>query len=124
MPRVIHFEVAVDDAERALRFYAEAFGWDARRWDGAEDYWLVTTGDAARPGINGGLYKRHEGMNFSTHVTTLDVPDVEESVVKIEAAGGRRVTPKITIPGVGYFSYCQDTEGNTFGIMQEDAAAK
>jgi hypothetical protein len=28
------------------------------------------------------------------------------------------------IPGVGYFAYCQDTEGNTFGIMQEDKSAK
>jgi uncharacterized protein len=32
--------------------------------------------------------------------------------------------PKSVIPGIGYFAYCQDTEGNTFGILQPDATAK
>jgi hypothetical protein len=32
--------------------------------------------------------------------------------------------PKMTIPGVGYLAYCHDTEGNMFGIMQADPAAK
>jgi predicted enzyme related to lactoylglutathione lyase len=27
------------------------------------------------------------------------------------------------MPGVGYMAYCRDTEGNTFGIMQEDPNA-
>jgi uncharacterized protein len=30
----------------------------------------------------------------------------------------------MAIPGVGYLVYCQDTEGNTFGMMQADPAAK
>jgi predicted enzyme related to lactoylglutathione lyase len=30
----------------------------------------------------------------------------------------------MAIPGVGYLAYCQDTEGNTFGIMQADPSAK
>jgi len=29
-----------------------------------------------------------------------------------------------TIPGVGWLSYCKDTEGNTFCIMQEDTSVK
>ncbi|MDO8491212.1 MAG: hypothetical protein Q7T04_04265 [Dehalococcoidia bacterium] len=28
------------------------------------------------------------------------------------------------VPGVGYFAYCLDTEGNTFGIMQDDKSVK
>ncbi len=27
--------------------------------------------------------------------------------------------PKMKIPGVGFHAYCQDTEGNIFGIMEE-----
>ncbi|MCA1633252.1 MAG: VOC family protein [Acidobacteria bacterium] len=122
MPRVIHFEISADEAERALKFYSEVFDWKTQKWEGPEDYWLVMTGEGG-PGINGGLYRRHEGMSFNTHVNTIDVPSVEDYLARVEAAGGKRVTGKITLPGVGYLAYCQDTEGNTFGIMQADSAA-
>ena len=42
----------------------------------------------------------------------------------MEEAGGKVIQPKSTIPGVGYFAYCADTEGNVFGIMEEDPDAK
>ena len=35
-----------------------------------------------------------------------------------------RLRPKNAIPGVGYFAYCEDTEGNVFGVMQNDTKAK
>jgi len=34
------------------------------------------------------------------------------------------VMPKTPIPGVGYFAYCEDSEGNLFGVMQADKNAK
>ena len=34
------------------------------------------------------------------------------------------VVPKMAIPGVGWLAYASDTEGNIFGMMQADAAAK
>jgi predicted enzyme related to lactoylglutathione lyase len=122
MPRVIHFEIGADEAGRALRFYEDVFGWRARKWEGPEDYWLLGTGEGG-PGIDGGLYRRHEGMSFNAHVNTIDVPSVDDYLARVEAAGGRGLTKKITLPGVGYLAYCQDTEGNTFGIMQADAKA-
>jgi len=30
----------------------------------------------------------------------------------------------MAIPGVGWLAYCTDPEGNTFGIMQADTAAR
>jgi hypothetical protein len=131
MPRVVHFEISVDDAERACRFYNNVFGWQTRKWgesggggsDASQEYWLIETGDAAERGIDGGLYRRHKGMSFTTHVNTIDVPSVDDFIEKIQAHGGRAVTQKMPIPGVGYFAYCEDTEGNTFGIMQADPGA-
>lgn len=120
MPRVIHFEISADEPARALRFYSDVFGWDARKWGGPDDYWLVTTGEEGQMGIDGGLYKRHEGMSFTSHVNTIDVPSVDEFIARITSHGGKAVTSKMHIPGVGYFAYCEDTEGNMFGIMQDD----
>jgi predicted enzyme related to lactoylglutathione lyase len=31
--------------------------------------------------------------------------------------------PKMAIPGVGWLAYCTDTEGNVFGLMQNDPNA-
>ncbi len=122
MLRVTHFEINVDDPERAIKFYTDAFGWEIKKWEGPMDYWLIMTGPKDQPGIDGGLMKReHPGASTTN---TIDVPSVDEFIAKITEAGGKIVAPKQSIPGVGYFAYCQDTEGNTFGIMEEDTSAK
>ena len=36
---------------------------------------------------------------------------------------GNTITPKTAIPGIGYFCYCVDTEGNVFGIMESNPKA-
>jgi len=32
--------------------------------------------------------------------------------------------PKFAITGVGHGAYCEDPEGNMFGVLQADAAAR
>lgn len=43
---------------------------------------------------------------------------------KIEENEGRIIISKMAIPAIGYHTYCEDTEGNIFGIMQDDPSAK
>ncbi|MBM5804510.1 MAG: VOC family protein [Candidatus Verstraetearchaeota archaeon] len=122
MPRVIHFEICVDDPDRAIKFYEKVFGWKIGKWGGPLDYWLIEAGKGEEPGIDGALMKRMDPR--ATTINTISVPSVGEFIKKIEKAGGKRITKKEAIPGVGYFAYCQDTEGNTFGIMESDKLAK
>jgi predicted enzyme related to lactoylglutathione lyase len=121
MPRVIHFEIHADDPERAVKFYEKTFGWKIKKWEGPADYWLVTTGEDKESGINGAIMQR---MGKGTTYNTVGVPSVDEFLKKIVKAGGKIVQKKTTIPGVGYMAYCADTEGNVFGIMQDDPTAK
>lgn len=121
MPRVIHFEFSADKPERAVEFYQDVFNWKIEKW-GPQDYWLITTGSDDQPGINGAIMRRQDSL--AAVINTLDVPSVDDFAKKIVRKGGKVVTPKTAIPGIGYFSYCQDTEGNVFGIMQADAQAK
>jgi predicted enzyme related to lactoylglutathione lyase len=86
------------------------------------EYWLITTGADGQPGINGGMLRR--AQPGSGTVNTIDVPSVDEYVANIEKKGGQVVLPKMPIPGIGYLAYCQDPDGNTFGIMQADQSAK
>ena len=113
MPRVIHFEIPMDDAERAVKFYSRVFGWRIEKWAGPIDYWLATTGDASKSGIDGALAQRDQSMGASN---TIDVPSVDKSVEKIVAAGGTVVAAKMTVPGVGYAAYCRDTESNLYAL--------
>jgi predicted enzyme related to lactoylglutathione lyase len=123
MPRVIHFEIPADDTQRAVSFYGKVFGWKIEKYAGGQmDYWLVTTGENKEPGINGAIAVKDK--IHGTTINTVDVPSFEEAVMKIKEAGGEVLTPKMTVPGVGYLCYCKDPEGNIFGIMQTDPNAK
>jgi predicted enzyme related to lactoylglutathione lyase len=121
MSRVIHFEISADDTERAVGFYREVFGWEFQKFGGPRDYWVVTTGEDAEPGINGGVFRREGPVNF---VNTVKVASVDEAASKIVERGGKVVVPKMNIPGVGNLVYCHDTEQNVFGILEDDASAQ
>jgi len=126
MPRVVHFEIHADDPQRAVNFYQNVFGWQINKWEGPEDYWLVTTGANNEPGINGAILKRRGPINSDAviaYVCTIDVPDIDEAIAKATSQGGTVALPKMPVPGVGWLAYYKDSEGNIFGMLQTDAAA-
>jgi predicted enzyme related to lactoylglutathione lyase len=115
MPRVVHFEIPASDVARAVEFYRTVFGWEISTWGGPMEYFLADTGKEG-PGINGAIMGN--GGTAKTTVNTIGVASLDESVEKIIAAGGARVTENNLIPDVGYFCYCKDTEGNLFGVLE------
>ena len=127
MPRVIHFEVHAADPERAVNFYQTLFGWTFQKWEGPMDYWLIITGPDDQRGINGGLVRREgeiDGQAVIAYVCTVDVENVDASVQSAIDNGGQVALPKMPIPGMGWLAYCKDTEGNIFGVMQNDPNAQ
>ena len=121
MGRVVHFEIPAEDPDRAAEFYRKSFGWDVVGWGGPARYLLVTTGPADEVGINGAITDRHE--HLQSVVNSIDVDGWERAAAAISSAGGEVLTAKTAINGIGYFSYCRDTEGNVFGILETDPAA-
>lgn len=118
--RPTHFEIPVDDPDRAEKFYSTCFGWNFNRYPGAPMYYgLATTGDT-NPGIDGALFQRSEG---AATTLTMNVDSIEDSIATIEAEGGKVVTGKTPVPGMGYFATCEDTEGNKIGIFTTDPSA-
>jgi len=84
-------------------------------------YWLVSTGPKAQPGIDGALIGRSD--LHKTPVNIVEVESIETFAKKITEHGGTMISPKHTIPGVGFSAYCKDTEGNVFGIFQPAASS-
>ena len=119
--RPTHFEIPVDDPDRAAKFYADAFGWTINPFEGAPSYYgMATTGDDSDLGINGALYQRDE---MTSTMITMSVESIEDAEARILAAGGTQVTPKSPIPGMGYFAQYKDTEGNIVGTFVNDESA-
>jgi predicted enzyme related to lactoylglutathione lyase len=122
MPRPTHFEIPVENPERAIAFYQKVFGWTFQKWDGgAIPYWLITTGPDSEPGINGGLLPRQHSNQPC--VNTIAVKDVDAVTANVTKNGGRVTVPKMAIPGVGWLAYCADLDGHVFGVMQADEKA-
>jgi len=44
--------------------------------------------------------------------------------MKVVTSGGQRTVNKLVIRGIGWLAYCKDTDGNLFGMLQADAAAR
>ena len=121
MSRVVHFEIPVNDPARARAFYEHVAGWQFQSW-GDQPYWLATTGPDAAPGIDGALTPR--SSDYAATVLTVQVESLDAALGRVEHAAGRILQPRHGVPGVGWVALCADTEGNVFGLLEADPAAR
>ncbi len=127
---ICHFEIPADEPKRAAAFYRELFGWNIHAWESPDNkveimtVWTVPSDEAGRPigqGVNGMILKRqHPGHPFANYII---VESVDEYGAKAESLGGRIIMPKQPVPGMGWFLYFKDTEGNILGLWQADPSA-
>ena len=124
MPKVVHFELPFDDAERANKFYGDVFGWESSKF-GEEEYYLQQTGGDDEPyGIGGALTTRAAADQLGGGtLVIIGVDDLDAYIAKVSAAGCAIVTPRTVIPGVGWFANFRDTEGNVVGMFMDDNSA-
>ena len=120
--RVVHFEVPFDDADRARGFYREVFDWQIQSVP-EMGYNLVSTGPTsdegvpAEPGfIGGGMLQRQEPV--TRPVITLQVDDIDATLVAIEKHGGHALREKAAVGEMGFAAYFTDSEGNLMGLWQ------
>lgn len=131
MGRLVHFEIHVDDMDRAKRFYGEIFGWTFEDWSeyAGMPYLGVITGSDDQLGINGALMQRQgpppePNQPVNGYACTMGVEDYDTIEAKILEHGGVVALPKYALPGMAWQGYYKDTEGNTFGVHQPDENAK
>jgi predicted enzyme related to lactoylglutathione lyase len=116
MSRIVHFEIQGDAPEALAEFYQKVLGWEIASWEGPQKYWLATTGPDKRPGINGALM----GWSFRQQpvINTAEVENLDETLKRVESAGGKLLLGPNEIPGIGTHAYCSDPEGIVFGVLQ------
>jgi hypothetical protein len=120
--RVVHFEVPFDDADRARGFYRDVFDWQIQPMP-EMNYNMVSTGPTSDQGmpsepgfIGGGMMQRETPVN--TPVITLQVDDIDATLVSVEKHGGTAVGEKLQVGDMGFAAYFNDSEGNLMGLWQ------
>jgi uncharacterized protein len=131
MDPIVHFEIPVDDLDRARTFYGPVFGWDLQDWPMPDGSTYIgvrttpvdeTTRVPLKPGaINGGIMKRND--KAKAPVFAIQVASIDEKVAQVVKAGGTVVMPKMDMMGIGFYAYVTDLDGNVVGLW-EDAPKK
>jgi predicted enzyme related to lactoylglutathione lyase len=120
MPQEIHFDIPIDQSERAEKFYGNLFGWSFQKVPVPNmEYWVIR---AAEGDALGGLIQRSDGSQNIINYYTVD--SIDEALGKIASLGGVVTVGKTAIPHVGYNAQCTDSEGNSFGLWQNDKEAR
>lgn len=118
---IVWFEIPADNLNRAKAFYGKLFGWKINAIPGMSDYLHMDTGgDDAAPdgGIMARMCPEHPVTNY------IGVKSVTAHCAKVKKLGGKVHKEKTTVPNMGHFAVCQDTEGNVFAIWERDPKAK
>ncbi|MGN6245546.1 MAG: VOC family protein [Motilibacteraceae bacterium] len=119
--KIVHFELPVDDPERASAFYGAVLGWQVDQYEG-QPYWLVRGGPEDERGADGALVKR--GELHRAPVLIAGVADVDAVLDAVVQHGGSVVHGKEPVVGMGWSAYLEDPEGNVLGVFQPDMGAR
>jgi hypothetical protein len=112
---IVHVELSAHDPQAAAAFYRDVFQWQIQPlpMPGGEEYLSY-----AAEGGPGGGFTKVDGANTRAGevVAYLNVDDIEATLGRIEAHGGRTVMPKTEIPDMGWMALFTDPTGNKVGL--------
>lgn len=114
--KICYLEIPAITGEASSRFYGEIFDWKIReRGDGS-----IAFDDNS--GVSGTWVKESDRTPDETTRVYIMVDNINDTLKKIEAAGGRVTHNRSDIgPGMGAFAVFADPAGAEFGLYEETA---
>ena len=111
------FEIPAADIARAKSFYESALETELalNEMGPAKMAWFPM--DPEAPGATGTLMQ-HEQYTPSYQGTLVyfSVDDIEATLARVEAAGGKTLNPKTSIGEYGFVAHFEDSEGNRVAL--------
>jgi predicted enzyme related to lactoylglutathione lyase len=112
----VWFEIPVTDLDRSKRFYDTVLQTELTLEEGGPNRMAVFPGDGAQS-VRGHLYPGKPAASGTGNTVHLAVgAPIEAAMERVTSAGGTVVSPAIRIPA-GTFAYCEDPDGNSFGLF-------
>jgi predicted enzyme related to lactoylglutathione lyase len=115
--KLVHFEIPAKDTSRAKKFYSSLFGWEFEAIPGPVEYHMLK-GDT-QPG--GAIYPATQAGSDLPKIY-FEADEIDQTIRKVRQLGGK-AEEKQPVPSMGWFTECQDTEGNKFSLWQNDPTA-
>jgi predicted enzyme related to lactoylglutathione lyase len=115
---VAHIEWSSTDIERTKTFLSELFGWKFTPWKGNEDYLC----SAPANGVNVGIRRVDPGIGLepgNSPIVYVEVDEIDSYLEKARKLGGRVVSMKTPISGLGWIAYFADPDRNLVGLVQK-----
>jgi predicted enzyme related to lactoylglutathione lyase len=115
-------ELMTTDPKAAVAFYGQLFGWQSKDMDmGTGAYHVQNVGETSVAGIMG-MPPGAQGMPpmWGCYVT---VANVDETLKKAEALGGKVMMPAMDVAGVGRMAVIADPQGATLNVITYAANA-
>ncbi len=114
---IVHWELMGADGDGQKAFYEQLFDWKLEAVPGFDSYYMVDKDSAG--GVGGAVGKGPE--DGPTYLTIyIQVDSIDDHLARIEAAGGKTITPRTVIPGTVTFGMFADPAGNLVGIVEEE----
>ena len=107
-----HLEISASDPNAAAEFYKAVFGWKIE----VEESMNYVQFTAEEGGIGGAFTEVSENNPAGTVLAYVTTDDIEASLAKVEANGGKTLMPKTEIPGIGWFGVFADATGGTLAL--------
>ena len=119
---VVHVEVRGLDSLLLQEFYREVFGWERNEALSIGDYTVAEIGSGIMTVGIGPV----PDWNARSAKFYIQVDDIDETLARIEAAGGRAVMPRTVGPEFGathilVFTTFVDPAGNEVGLVETPA---
>lgn len=116
MAKMEHFEIPVDDIDRAQAFYRTVLGYEYEPW--GDDMGMLR--QPAGEGVDGDLHMR----GATPHPTVVFTVDrIEDVVASAIAQGGEQIGDIQPLAGTSRWVYIRDSEGNIIGLYDEAGAS-
>ena len=115
--QMVHLEIPAGDTAKAREFWGSLFGWEWQAYEGSPSEYHMTRFSET----TGGAIMEAEGAKRGPRVY-FDVDDINDGVARVNELGGE-ASDAMPVPGMGWFATCSDSEGNDFGLWQNDPAA-
>jgi len=115
-------EIRTQDVEDTARFFAELFGWQVlqRIAEDGSPYWIFDTGGEPRlENLRRGAFWLRPASEPPRTVVYVHVDDIDATLKKAAALGGKVITPKVAI-GRAFTAYFASPDGNVFGLWQDN----
>jgi uncharacterized protein len=115
--QMVHVEIPAGDTAKAREFWGTLFGWQFEEYPGGPTEYHMTRFSETTGGAIYGADDDKRGARVY-----FDVDDIKTAAAQVSELGGDGGEP-LPVPSMGWFSICKDTEGNEFGLWQNDPDA-